>query len=197
MRRSPYCRSRRTSTASSWPGAPTHTTAARAILVYARAGNIMAAPFDLAALQVTGPPVVAVQGVATSSISGHAEFSLSQNGSLVYAPGRSWGADRRLLWVDRSGRTEPILDVPGAWEEPRISPDGRRLTLDADTAVSHVWVADLVRGSMMRLTVDGYDNGQPLWAPTARMSHFRGPRGPSWLAPPGLACWYRWRPFTR
>jgi len=145
-------------------------------LVYARAGNIMAAPFDLATLQVTGPPVTAVRGVATSSNSGHAEFSLSQNGSLVYAPGRSWGADRRLLWVDRTGRTEPILDAPGAWEEPRISPDGRRITLDADTAVSHVWVADLVRGSMTRLTVDGYDNGQPVWAPdSAHIAFLRAP----------------------
>jgi eukaryotic-like serine/threonine-protein kinase len=147
-------------------------------LVYARAGNIMAAPFDLAALQVTGPPVVAVRGVATSSNTGEAEFSLSQNGSLVYAPGRAWGADRRLVWVDRSGHTEPLLDRQGAWEEPRVSPDGRRLTLDADTVVSHVWIADLTRGSIARLTNDGNNNGQPLWAPDSNhVAFLRDPPG--------------------
>ena len=104
----------------------------------------MAAPFDLAALRVTGPPVVAVQGVATASNTGQAEFSLSQNGSLVYAPGRAWGADRRLLWVDRSGRTEPILAAEGAWEEPRISlmdaASRSTPTLRSATSGSPIWV---------------------------------------------------------
>ena len=101
-----------------WPEARTRITVDRP-LVYARAGKILAAPFDVAGLRVTGPRSRLFRASRPPQSVGMRNSACSQNGSLVYAPGRAWGADRRLLWVDRSGRTEPILGDLGAWEEPR------------------------------------------------------------------------------
>ena len=55
-----------------------------------------------------GEAVLAVCLVAT----GAANFSISANGTLVYAPGTGSGSvERSLVWVDREGGEEPI-DVP-------------------------------------------------------------------------------------
>ena len=33
---------------------------------------------------------------------------------------------RTLVWVDRTGKEEPIAAPPRAYEHPRLSPDGKR-----------------------------------------------------------------------
>ena len=78
-------------------------------LVYATEdGSVRAVPFDAASLEVTGNPVPLVQGVVVKG-SGAADFSISDNGRLVYASGA--GPDGRqvataLVWVDREGVEE-------------------------------------------------------------------------------------------
>jgi hypothetical protein len=71
-------------------------------LVYAREGKLLAAPFDLDKLRLTGPPAVVLQGVATTVVE-KAQFGVSENGTLVYAPGSASESGRRLVWVDRLG----------------------------------------------------------------------------------------------
>ena len=82
-------------------------------LVYAAEdGSVRAVPFDVASLQVTGNPVPLVEDVVVKS-SGAANFSISDNGRLVYVPGGPRGGNQRsLVWVDRDGREEPIPAAP-------------------------------------------------------------------------------------
>src|SRR5438093_505774 len=77
-------------------------------LLFARAGTIMAAPFDPKRLQVTGKPVALVEGLARTP-NGFSEFSISRNGTLAYISGAQQGADTRtLVLVDRKGAVQPI-----------------------------------------------------------------------------------------
>ena len=76
-------------------------------LVYATAvgGTLMAAPFDLAGLEVTGDPVPVlerVRGIPGASV----DYAFSDDGTLVYVPGEETQTIRpgTLVWVDRSGR---------------------------------------------------------------------------------------------
>ena len=55
-------------------------------LIYARAGSLLAVPFDLKRLEVTGPPITVVEDVFTDPIMGLANFAISREGSLLYAP---------------------------------------------------------------------------------------------------------------
>jgi len=66
-------------------------------LVYARAGGLLAVPFDLKRLQVTGPPVSILEGVSMGSAFGVAQFSASANCTLAYVPGGLSGAEGTLL----------------------------------------------------------------------------------------------------
>ena len=81
-------------------------------LVYARDGSVFAVPFDRSALEVKGVPVPLVQGVATSPHHGAAEFDVSRDGTLVYAPGDAWGVDYRMVWVDRQVDRSPSSKLP-------------------------------------------------------------------------------------
>jgi hypothetical protein len=68
----------------------------------------MTAPFDQATLAIIGAPVPLLEGIMQSS-SGAARLSGSAS-ALAYVPGEP--AARRLVWVDREGRVEPILAPP-------------------------------------------------------------------------------------
>ena len=73
-------------------------------LVYIHDGTLFAAPFDLDRLELTGPPALALEGVASNSITGGAQFSVSASGAARV----SAGSDERRRHPDRldeSGRT--------------------------------------------------------------------------------------------
>ena len=57
-------------------------------LVYALRGSLLALPFDVGRLEVTGGPVPLVDEVAQSvgRVSGAAQFAVSGDGTLVYVP---------------------------------------------------------------------------------------------------------------
>ena len=58
-------------------------------LVYARAGSLLAAPFDPVRLVVTGPPFTALEGVSHSRGTGSAHYAFSRTGTLLSFPARS------------------------------------------------------------------------------------------------------------
>ena len=89
----------------------------------------MAVPFDLAELRVTGTPVPVLDGLSMLPTAGLADFCLSRDGTLLYAPGDAWGESDRIVWVDRQGQSQPLIDTPFSLIQPRLSPDGGRLVV--------------------------------------------------------------------
>jgi serine/threonine-protein kinase len=135
-------------------------------LVYARDGALFAVAFDPVRLEVTGAPVAVLAGVATSRSNGAAQFALSDEGTLVYAPGRSMSIHHRLVWIDRQGKVEPAAAIDGAFLRPRLSPAGDRIALGVNDALAYLAVYDLQLGALTRLTSE--ENVPPglfAWAP--------------------------------
>ena len=62
-----------------------HPRYAAGHLVFARAGTILSAPFDLTTLEVTGPPTPRVENVATHPVLGAAHFEIAADGTLYFA----------------------------------------------------------------------------------------------------------------
>jgi eukaryotic-like serine/threonine-protein kinase len=144
-------------------------------LVYARAGSIVAVPFDVARLEVTGPPSAVASDVSTYPDFGYANFSVSHDGSLLYLPGGARPWETALVWVDRQGRSQPVTEVRRAFDYVSLSPDGQHIALQIDQATVEVWVYDLARGTFSRL-VHGWDNGGPLWSPDGKRVTFESDR---------------------
>jgi len=133
-------------------------------LIYARAGSLLAVPFDLDHLEVTGAPTTVVSDVVTDPVSGFANFAISRNGSLLYATGAPLTSNAALVWVDRRGRAESIGDSRRPFIFLQLSPDGQRVAVEISAANEDVWIYDLARNGMTRLT-SGWDNAVPIWSP--------------------------------
>jgi len=147
-------------------------------LVYAQAGTpgtLLAVPFDLSRLEVTGAPVPIVEGVLQSATSGVAQFSFSNLGTLVYVPGDTGPALSTLVWVDRRGNVEPLPAPPHPYRGPRLSPDGRRLAVTIQETKPDIWVYDIPRQTLTRLTFEGL-NQQPQWTPDGKSVTWRSER---------------------
>jgi eukaryotic-like serine/threonine-protein kinase len=148
--------------------------AASGHVIYARSGNLMAAPFDPKRLQLTGAAIPVVQGVLTLA-SGAAQYSVSSTGTLVYVPGSEQGVTRELVWVSRNG-TEQVLSAPFRnYVYPRISPDGQRLAVGIREEGGQVWLYDFGRKTLTRLTFGGNGNDNPVWtADSKRLAYVSG-----------------------
>ena len=155
-------------------------------LLYVRLGMLMAAPFDLERLEVTGGSTVLLEGIyqsantgSSSSDIGAAQFSVSDSGNLVYLSG-GIAPDRpgSLVWVDRQGVTEPLPLAPGIYTTPRISPDGQRVAVvlqAPNSGLQDVWIYDISRGTFTRLTEEG-NNLAVAWAPDGTRIAFSSDR---------------------
>jgi serine/threonine-protein kinase len=98
-------------------------------LVYANKGTIFAVPFDVNRLEITGSPAPVLQSVTASDAEGAAQFAYSATGLMAYVRGGPVIPKYPIVWVDRDGRTSKLSDEEGAYGTPRISPDGRKLSL--------------------------------------------------------------------
>ena len=141
-------------------------------VAFARRGEIFAAAVDFTEDDPRHAPSrrPVLQGVATSAGGyrrlGRSRFAAARDGTLVFVPPRATGGDSRLVRVDRGGRSEPLDDVPGQHQTPRLSPDGRRVAFAATTAILRrdIWLLDLASGVRRQLTAEAGDNHSPLWS---------------------------------
>jgi serine/threonine protein kinase/Tol biopolymer transport system component len=152
-------------------------------LVYAAAGTLRAVRFDLAKREVLGDPAPVAERVGMLN-TGATQYGISRTGALVFIPGAfasiaGAGAVRSLVWVNRQGREEPINAPPRAYFALRLSPDGTRIALDTRDQENDIWVFDLARQTLTRLTSDPSNDVFPLWTPDGLRIVFSSPRGGS------------------
>lgn len=141
-------------------------------IVYARDGKLLAVPFDLKRLEVTGKPVVVLEGVFMCVNTGVAFYNLSSSGTLAYAPGVILGGRRELVWVDRNGKEEPIPLPPKPYLHPRISPNQKFIAVEMEGPVHDFWTYDIERGILSKVTTEGSSHW-PLWTPDGNRITYR------------------------
>ena len=146
-------------------------------LVYANAGTLFAAPFDLDALEVTGSAAPVVEDVTTNA-NGGAQFGFSTTGVLAYVSGAGGGGvvERTLVWIDRQGNTEPLPFATRGYRRPRLSPDGASIAVEIIGDATDIWILDVATGTQQRLTFEG-TNSHPVWSPDGEWVYFRSDRG--------------------
>jgi serine/threonine-protein kinase len=148
-------------------------------LLFYRAGTVLAVPFDPVRLEVMGTPTPVIQGVKSTALNtGGAHLSLSRSGTVVYVPGGeviTSAALSRLVWVDRKGG-EQITPAPAhVYKNPLLSPDGRSVAIVITDSKSDVWIYDLGRDTLTRLTFEG-SSDTPYWSPDGKRVVFEAQR---------------------
>jgi hypothetical protein len=106
--------------------------------------------------------VPVVDRVITKSTRG-SNYAMLTNGSLVYASGDPIRPTDTIAWVDRDGHEETIRVPPHLYVMLRVSPDGQYVVLDARDEEMDLWLWDLKRKEMERLTSEPVADAYPVW----------------------------------
>jgi Tol biopolymer transport system component len=88
-------------------------------------------------------------------------------------------ASTQLTWFDRAGKAVGVagdLDA-NSMQFPELSPDGRRVAMSrTPQANTDIWLMDLVRGGLTRLTFDAGADLNPVWSPDGMQIAFSSSR---------------------
>jgi len=150
-------------------------------IVYVQDGRLLAVEFDAGQLAVRGQPVP-----LADSVGGDLPLQLSRSGTLVTRIGGS-GADGNayeMVWVDRSGRATLVdsawrfhVTASGNNHGWALSPDGSRLAIGLQTdAGDDIWVKQLPRGALSRVSYDPTPEYRPRWTRDGRAVTFLSTR---------------------
>lgn len=130
-------------------------------LFFYRDGQLLAVRFDQTALSPSGAPISVLENVPDIAI-GTPIGDVSASGVLVFAP---TSALRQLVWVSRQGAEEPVTDDVRSYINPRLSPDGSRIVVQAGA----LWVHDLRRRAFELIPTPSTEvNAFAMWLPDGR-----------------------------
>ncbi len=142
-------------------------------LLYGRDRSLRVQPFDPDRLQLSGSVAsLAEQELEEDPGFSHSEFSVSQNGVLVFQSLAD--SVSKLIWFDQSGKELNQIAQAG-YREPRLSPDGRMLAISSDDSRNgklFVRVHDLARDISIRLT-EGASDESPVWLHDGKQIAYR------------------------
>jgi len=145
-------------------------------LLFLKGAVLMAQPFDVNRMALTGTAQPIAQRVGASSTA-YGAFSVSTTGVLAYTNAINQPAE--LRWVDRAGTLGPTVADAADYVDFRLSPDDDRVAFsrtDPEAQGPDVWVLDLSRGTLSRLTSDPLTDAAPMWSPTGDEIIFRSNR---------------------
>jgi Tol biopolymer transport system component len=150
----------------------------RGYLLFVRAGTLVAQRFDPDRGSLSGDPLPLAAQPIGANIGAETWFAAGSN-AAAYRP--SARQSTRLLWIDRAGDVVGEVTRPGAYMEPDLSGDGRKV-------VTEVQAPERTRIELWIYETDGHDRGQrlpvdarlafgPIWSPDQRWVVYRT-RGP-------------------
>ncbi len=152
-------------------------------LVWISGNSLLAAPFDLENLEITGESHTVVEDVLVESgFAGH--YAVSDGGTLVYLPGTALAGAAQPSWLDFDGSTEPLpLPSEHSFLSPRISPTGRNVIVTRTTELQNVWLVDLERETNDPVTAGDGNQYWAVWTPDGDSVIF------NWLLGSDLELW--------
>ncbi len=133
-------------------------------LLYVRSGALVAQRFDAGRAELTGEPIPLASDLPYF-FNGWSEFTVAGDHALAYQVNP---AAPPLIWYDRHGRELGRVGPAGRYLAVRLSPDGRSAATtlsDPATAFTDVWVIDLARGGVTRLSDEPFLEWSPAWSP--------------------------------
>lgn len=148
-------------------------------LIYARDGRAHLLPFDAASERITGPAIPVPETVVVSAQTGWAQMDVSANGTAAFISSRTSENRTTLAWTEADGRAAPALSVLRVYSDLRLSPDGRRVAAHLWDEQNDIWVADLTRSTLTRVTFTANEEETPVWSPDGRELAYASDRTPS------------------
>jgi serine/threonine-protein kinase len=139
-------------------------------LVYVTKGSLLAEPFDVKRLRLTGG-AARLGEVAVDTPRGFAQVDFSAAGIFAFRSRGGQGLSTPQ-WLDGVGKTEPLGLEAARYHYLRLSPDGARLAyVSTQGPNSDLFIYDWQRHIKTRLT-NGRVTRLPVWSPDGRFVVF-------------------------
>jgi serine/threonine-protein kinase len=155
------------------------------LLVLHPNGSAAIVPFDPQKLAITGPETPALEGIEVGN-RGLADLAVSANGTLAYRAGPAQPTQRpvRPVRVSRSGQEQAIDTawsyIPAFNGGLSLSPDGSRMAVAIHgEPAGDIWIKELDRGPLTRLTFDNSVKYRPVWMAGGQSLSYIVEYGPS------------------
>jgi Tol biopolymer transport system component len=135
-------------------------------LLFLRGQTLMAQPFDMNKVELSGEPQAVAERIAINGASVRAMFSASETGRLIYQTGEA-SAGWTLVWRDREGKQTEAVAKAERYLTPALSPDGTRLAVTEFAGyqgVSDIWIFDLTRQTNTRFTFGPASQTFAVWS---------------------------------
>ena len=158
-------------------------------LLFVRAGNILAQPFDPRSLRLQGEPLGVVSRTYSFFPTGAADFSVSNSGMLAY---KRYQSRSQLAWVNRRGEVVSTIGPANVnLKQARLSPDGKKIAtpiFDVTHGVNDMWIIDTETGASRRTIVGRGLVDNPVWSPdSTKLAFSRAYDGPPKLMLRGIS----------
>jgi eukaryotic-like serine/threonine-protein kinase len=144
-------------------------------VLFMKDNTLMAQPFDLPRLELSGDPAVVQDGVEEHRTWWMSIFSVSQNGTMVFAPVQQ--PDNTLLWMDSTGKHLGTVGEPGRYASVHLSPDDSRLVVERDRPHHDLWIYDLRGHNLPTQFTFGVTAGLPVWSSDGSRIAFASEKG--------------------
>jgi eukaryotic-like serine/threonine-protein kinase len=147
-------------------------------LLFMEGPTLMARRFDPARLRFTSEPQPLREMIGRHwGVTGHATFSASATGALVYQEALPQPQDRIVL-RGRAGNLLRSVEAPAGSRWPSLDPRESSVAVygDDEDTVEQLWSVDLARGTSTRLTAPHGSNQAPVWSPDGQRIAFMSNR---------------------
>ncbi len=148
--------------------APSAAAYSQGYLFFLRDSTLVAQPFDLTRLALSGDPISIVDQIQTAQAPPSGAFAVSDR-VLAFRTGvAARGIATQLTWFDRSGKAVGTVGEPADYGDVEISPSGSRVAVSVLDPPDgrDVQIFDLTRGLLTtRLTSDRTDDLAAIWSP--------------------------------
>ncbi|MEP7176249.1 MAG: protein kinase [Gemmatimonadales bacterium] len=150
------------------------------LLVVTGEGKLVAFPFDVGKLAISGAPVSMLEGIGIEIGGFSTTLQMSNTGTLVYTTGAA-ARPRQPVWVSREGLEAPVdssWEPPGTIATASLSPDGNSLAAEIVlNGNSALWIKHLPIGPASRVTFGDTANLRPTWSADGRSLVYIGNAG--------------------
>ena len=133
-------------------------------IIYIRDNSLKARHFDISTLSIGSEEVTLLSGIQMNQYWGNAQYSISQEGTLVFIPGNNT-AKGQFAWIDRSGLIDRIEQFKAnVYTQADLNSTGKKIATTIAGERMDILILDTAKGSTTQITTKD-SNWMPIWSP--------------------------------